>query len=549
MKRLHALRTVLLLALAGGFIHIPAVQARTRMHTQAQVLAQTRKQIQMQAPELTQPQVQPQSLQHSQNQPQNQPQPQVQARAQAMSLDQVIDVARSQSVQALEARSEFVSDYWAWRSYLASRLPSVILYGNLGNFDRSLRLLQNYETGQMIYTENYNMQNSIGLRLRQNIGFTGGTVSLYTDLTRIDEFSNSGVTWYSQPITLSYTQPLFAYNQFKWAKLISPKEYERARRAYLESMEDVTISAVESYFSLMSAQMSHEAAKANFRNTSAMLSIAGTRMSLGSVSRDEYLQLELRSLNDSLAINDSYDALRQAQMAINSLLGYDESYEIYPLADDSLPDISMDYDFVLEKTMQNSSFNYENQINLLTAESAIAQAKADRGITMQLNATFGLSKTSSQFLEVYMNLPDQEVVGLSFSVPIFDWGEGRGKVKKAEAAAEVVKAQVQQAENDKRLALFTAVAQFNGQGRRCEVSRRARDIAAERYAIVMENFRSGTATVTDLNTARTESDTALQQYIEDLGDYWNYYYTLRKLTLYDFIGGTDIIVDYEEIAQ
>ena len=168
---------------------------------------------------------------------------------------------------------------------------------------------------------------------------------------------------------------------------------------------------------------------------------------------------------------------------------------------------------------------------------------------MQLSATFGLSKTSPEFKDVYMNLPDQEVVGLSFSVPIFDWGQGRGKVKKAEAAAEVVKAQVQQAENDKRLALFTAVGQFNGQKRRCEISRRARDIAAERYRIVMENFRSGSATVTDLNTARSESDSALQQYIEDLGDFWNYYYTLRKLTLYDFIENKDITVAYEEMVE
>ena len=445
------------------------------------------------------------------------------AHAQTMSLGEVISTARERSVQALEARAAFVSDYWAWRAYLASRLPSLILYGNLGNFDRSLRLLQNYETGQMLYTETFNMQNSLGLRLRQNIGFTGGTVSLYTDLTRIDEFSNSGVTWYSQPVTFSYTQPLFAYNQFKWDKLISPKEYERARRAYLEAMEDVTISAAGSYFTLMSAQMNYETARTNYENTSAMLSIARTRMSLGSVTRDEYLQLELRSLNDSLSINDSYDALRQAQMSINSL--------------------------VLEKAMQNSSFNYENQINILNAESAIAEAKADRGITMQLSATFGLSKTSPEFKDVYMNLPDQEVVGLSFSVPIFDWGQGRGKVKKAEAAAEVVKAQVRQAENDKRLALFTAVGQFNGQKRRCEISRRARDIAAERYRIVMENFRSGSATVTDLNTARSESDSALQQYIEDLGDFWNYYYTLRKLTLYDFIENKDITVAYEEMVE
>lgn len=60
-----------------------------------------------------------------------------------MSLDDVIHAARHQSVKALEARQAFISTYWAYRSYKASRLPSVYLRGNIMSFDRSLNLLQN----------------------------------------------------------------------------------------------------------------------------------------------------------------------------------------------------------------------------------------------------------------------------------------------------------------------------------------------------------------------------------------------------------------------
>ena len=168
---------------------------------------------------------------------------------------------------------------------------------------------------------------------------------------------------------------------------------------------------------------------------------------------------------------------------------------------------------------------------------------------MQLNARFGLSKTAPQLQGVYRDLLDQEVVGLTFTVPILDWGEGKGRVKKAEAAAEVVRAQVEQAENDKRISLYTAVGQFNNQRQLCDVSRRAAAIAQERYALVMERFRSGKASVTDLNTARTESDSAIQKYIRDISSFWSYYYTLRKLTLYDFLSGEDLTVDYDEMTQ
>ena len=470
--------------------------------------------------------------------------------AQSMSLDEVIQTARTQSVRALEAKSGFVSDYWAWRSYLASRLPTLYLYGNLGNYNRNLTLLQKPETGEMVYTVNNNLQNSIGLRATQNLPFTGGTLSLYSDLSRIDQFGTlAGKTWYAQPVTLSYSQPLFSYNQFKWDRLISPKQYEKARRSYMEAMEDVTLQAVEYYYKVMSAQRVYDASVQNFTNTSQMLGIARQRLSLGTVTRDQYLQLELRQLKDSIAINDNLVLLREARMHLNSLLGFDESREVVTQLEEDLPEIVMDYDLVLDKCNANSSFRVGNDISILNAESSIAQAKANRGITMQLNARFGLSNSASELPATYRNLLDQEVVGLSFTIPIFDWGMGKGRVKKAEAAAEVVRAQVEQAENDKRISLYTSVGQFNNQRRQCEVSRRASEIARERYSLVMDKFRSGTATVTDLNTARSENDDALTQYVSDISRYWTYYYTLRKLTLYDFITGEDLNVNFEEMTD
>ena len=119
----------------------------------------------------------------------------------------------------------------------------------------------------------------------------------------------------------------------------------------------------------------------------------------------------------------------------------------------------------------------------------------------------------------------------------------------AQARAAVVKAQVEQAENDYRRQIFTAVGQFNSQRQQCLVSGRASRIAQERYGLMMEKFRNGTATVTDLNTAQSENDEATDRYINDLSNYWNYYYTLRQLTLYDFMKNKDIEVDFEELLK
>ena len=472
----------------------------------------------------------------------------IQVSAQNVTLSEAVNAARTNSVEAKEARQSFISAYWAYRSYKASRLPSFSLYGGLMNFDRSLTLMQSYEDGSFNYVSSYNLQNSLGLMVKQNITFTGGTLSVYSDLSRIDQFGmNRKLTWYSQPITVSYNQPLFTYNQFKWDKMIEPKEYERGKRQYLESMEQITITTVRAYYSLLLARMNNDIASSNYANTRKMLSVARERQILGSVTRDEVLQLELRMLNDSISINETAVSVREAQMSLNSVLGYDESFEIIPVLEENLPVISMDYDFVIAKALDNSTFNLENEINLLNAESSVARAKASRGISMSLNARFGLSQTAPEFAGVYSDLLDQEVVGLSFNVPIFDWGLGKGKVQKTRAAQEVVRAQVQQSENDYRRKIFTAVGQFNNQRNQCSVSRRAMQIAQERYELMIEKFRSGKASVMELNTAQSENDTARQKYITDVSNFWEYYFTLRQYTLYDFVNGEDLEIDVNEM--
>ena len=72
-------------------------------------------------------------------------------------------------------------------------------------------------------------------------------------------------------------------------------------------------------------------------------------------------------------------------------------------------------------------------------------------------------------------------------------------------------------------------------------------IAQERYELMMEKFRGGKASVMELNTAQSENDTALKKYITDVSNFWEYFYTLRQYTLYDFITGKDLDIDVNEM--
>ena len=466
-----------------------------------------------------------------------------------MTLTDVIYTAHEQSPSALVAKHNFLGNYWAYRSYKAQFLPSLNLGATLGNFNRSLMALQNSETGNIKYVENNNMRNNLTLSLDQNIALTGGKVSVFTQLSRLDQYApERNITYNSQPINITYIQPLRAFNSLKWQKKTQPKEYEKAKRSYLETMEDITVTATSLFFNALLSQRNLERAQKNYQNTETLYRIAKERFELGKVTKSELLQLELRLLNDGLSINQSQLNLDMNQLKLKSYLGYNESVQLELVLPDSIPELALNVSEVVDLSYANSSFGLSQELSVLYAEQSVAEAKANRGLSATLSAQFGLTQQNESFKYAYKNPMDQEIISLGLSLPIMDWGLGKGRVKTAKSRENVVRTQTNQEDTEHRQDIMIKVVQFNNQIRQCKISAMADSVAEQRYEMVMERFINGTADVTDLNTAQSEKDEAANRYIQELNNYWSYYYNIRRLTLFDYISRTNISAEFDKIV-
>ncbi len=457
-----------------------------------------------------------------------------------LTMRRTIALAQEQSIAAMVNENIFAAGYWRYRSYRAGRLPSLNLSAGLAGVDRSMQSLQNYDTGEISYREVFTLSNDLSLYLRQRIALTGGEILLRSSLQRLDQFAPDNLTWYSQPITLQYIQPLFSYNAARWDKRIEPHTYEAAKVEYLEAMEDVTIRAASYFWNLAMAELNRDNALRNHADSRRLYRIARERHNIGSMSRGEVMQLELRALQDSLAVATSEIDYAEQKNYLASMLGLRDDTDITLEVDRTLPGIMLDHAEVLERAMTNSSFEINRKIALLEAERAVAQARGNRGIDVAFNARFGLSQSADRLTGAYSGLRDQQVAGFTVSIPILDWGMGRGRVRMAQSQAETVRYQQEQQLADFQREIFTGVMEFNAGQAQCEGALRAKTIADERFALSVESFERGAISVLDLNTAQNEKDSADRNYIAALGAYWNSYFTLRRTTLYDFMSRTDI---------
>jgi len=467
----------------------------------------------------------------------------------SLSLASAIRIAQSKSYEAMVARLSFMSQYWSYRSFRAELLPAVNLSGGLLQYNHSMVETRNFDDGRISYVGNNSMNNSLSLSIDQNVVPLGGKLSLQSYLYRLDQFSYNSRIYNSQPLRLTYTQSLRAFNTLKWQKKTEPLKYEKAKRTYLESMEGVTITVVGLFFNVLSAQSTYQQSVSKLKDRQYLFDIAKKRFELGTVTKSEILQLELSLLNAQVEVSNNMLTLNNQRFSLFSYLRITDYEDVQLVLPETIPDIVINTNDVLEKALANSSHSLTQQLTLLDAQKVVAQAKAIRGIQVQINGEVALNRTANALRDAYRNLQNKEIVGLTLSLPIFDWGVSKGKVRMAEADLEVAKTKLEKDHESYLQQLQTNVMQFNLLGAQYKNAMRAQDIADERYEIMKRRFETGGVKVTDLNTAQQESESARAQYIRLLQTYWTDYFTLRKATLYDWILRHDLEADFDKLIK
>ncbi len=465
-----------------------------------------------------------------------------------MSFEQVIATARSQSPMAVTARHQFRASYWEYRSYKAGYLPNLSMSATLPDLNRSIEKIS-LEEGD-IFAERKQIGTMGSLELNQNIPFTGGNIYMSSDLQRIDFLTEDGGTSYlTNPINIGFRQPINGYNRMKWEKLIEPLKYEESKKDYINALERVSLRAVNYFFDLALAQKNLEISNQNYSNADTLYKIARGRYQLGTIAENELLQMELSMLNAGTSLNEAKIDLAIRKFQLNSFLGFNQDQDIALIIPEEIPDNEVQLIKALEEARKNNPDVLSRQRQLIEARQSVSLSKAEKGLNADLFASFGLSQRGDEFDGLYVNPQQQERVRLGIEIPLMDWGLARGKYKMAQSAQEVVKTNVAQAEMDFEQEVLLQVMQFNLQDDQLVIAAKADTIARLRYEVTKQRFLIGKISVLDLNVALQEKDVATRAYIEALRNYWNYFFNMRSLTLFDWINNQTLSEEFDNLIR
>ncbi|MBP7358596.1 MAG: TolC family protein [Prevotella sp.] len=463
-----------------------------------------------------------------------------------LTLPEAIAMARTQSVDAVVARGELKSAYWAYRTYQADLLPELSFDGTVPQYNKSYSSYQQDDGSYKFIRNNWFGMNG-ALNVNQNIWLTGGSLSLTTSLDYIK--ADGMKNFMSVPISLTLNQPIFGVNDSKWKRRIEPVKYREAKAAFITATEEVTMKTIQYFFNLLLAHENVSIAQQNLKNATRLYDIAEARKKMGQVSESDMLRLKLSALNAQSTLTSNESSLNSNMFQLKTFLNISDSTLVDLVIPENMPGMTIRYADVLDKALENNSFALNIRRRQLESDYAVAKAKGDLR-SIKLTASVGYSGIGNDRLSyAYNALKNNTIVSVGFSIPILDWGKRRGEVKVAESNREITESKIRQEQQTFNQDIFLLVEHFNNQSKQLNIATEADSIAQRRYKTSIETFMIGKINTLDLNDAQVNKDESRQKNISELFYYWYYYYQLRSLTLWDFAKNKGIDADFDEIIK
>lgn len=450
-----------------------------------------------------------------------------------LSLQQVVEMAKNKSIESKQATTTKETKYWQYKTFRSNYQPQLSLNGILPGYNKTFTEVVQPD-GTIQFQPIHNNNSSLDLSFSQSIAATGATVYGTTQLQRFDDFDRKNTLYNGVPFGIGISQPVFQFNTLRWDKKIEPLKFNESKQAYIESMEQIAIKANGYFFDLLLAQVNFQIAATNLSNTQNILRIANEKFDIGKISRNEILQLKLELLKAQKALGIAKRDMEIATLNLRAYTGLQQTDKINLVLPEAIINMQVSSDKVLAEAYANRSDAIAFLRRIAEANRDVAKAKGDNGLNATLTARLGYSKSAATIPKVYQSPQDQQLVQLSFDIPILDWGRSKSRTKTAQANLQFTKYAVEQDKQIFSQEIITQVTLFDMMKDQLLLTASADSIASEKYQIAKDRYILGNMSITDLSIAFQEKDQAKRDYISALRDFWGAYYQLRYLSLYDF---------------
>ena len=452
---------------------------------------------------------------------------------QGLTLEQALNIAESNSPTMKITRLSLVrsqENLNAQNAALKSQFSleiNPISYSQIRSFNDLISKWNSVKT-----TESYGL-----FTISQPILFTDARLSLVNRFGYRDsysEYSNTTTKGFSNNLALYLDQPLFTFNRTKLQLKELELALENSKISYAIQLLSLERQVTQAFYYVYQQQQSLDIANQAFQNMQKSYEVSKNKVDAGISAREEMFQAELNMASSKSEYENSQVSFENAKDEFKLLIGMSLYDDIIVLPNIAVDTVAVDVSFAIDQGLANRMELRQRQIDVESSQFDLIQTKALNEFKGSLGLSVGLFGDNEKFGDVYANPTDNEEVSLSLTIPLWDWGERKSRIKASEASIESANISLEEEKNDIILGIRKVYRNLLNLRNQIGIAEQNVENAQLTYDLNLERYKNGDLTGMDLNLYQEQLSQKQLSYTNSLISYKLELLNLKIQTLYDF---------------
>ena len=459
-----------------------------------------------------------------------------------LTLDKALQIAETGSPDLIRTRlnlERFSKNLEAQRAALKSRFSldiTPIEYSNSRQFD----------TRYSEWYTNESFATNSTFRVEQPILATDGTLSLINRFgwqNNNSEFNGvlSDNTAFTNNLYLNLAQPIFTYNRQKMQLKELELSFEDANISYAIQRLNLERTVTQYFYNVYMAQMNLGIAKEELANTQKSYEIIKNKVEAGLSAKEELYQSELNLSSSKSSVQNSEVSLENAKDQLKLYLGMDLFTDISVLANVAANPVPVDMKKAIEYGLSSRMELRQREIDIENGMFDMIVTKSQNEFRGDINLSYGIIGDNEKLGQIFDNPTLNPQVSVSFSIPLFDWGEKKARVAAQEATMKSNELSLSSEKNQIVVDIRQVVRNIQNQLTQIEIAEQNQRNAELTYEINLERYENGDLTGMDLNLYQTQLSEKKISRAQALINYKIELLNLKIQSLFDFENSEAII--------
>jgi outer membrane protein TolC len=459
-----------------------------------------------------------------------------------ITIEQALDIAEENNPVLIRSKlnlERYQLNLVAQRASLKSRFSlnlDPVSYSKTRRFDNRLSQWYTNET----------LNSSGTFQVSQPVLLTDGEISLINTFgwqdnqSTVEGIDNRNKA-FSNDLYIRLTQPVFTYNRRKMELRQIEFDYENAGISYALQRLNTERSITNQFYAVYMAKSNLEISKEELENARQSFDIIRNKVEADLSAKEELYQAELNLATAQSSVEERIVALENARDELKQTLGMPLSENIDVKAEIEVSPIAVSLEQAVGNGLASRMELRQREIDTELAELQMIQTKGLNEFKGDVSLSVGIIGDHERFGNIYDNPTQNPRVAISFTVPIFDWGEKKARVKAQKTAQTIAKLEHENQKTDIELNIRQVWRRLENLRTQIDIAEKNVRNAQLTYDINLTRYREGDLTGMEISQFQTQLSNKKTAYSQTLINYKIELLNLKILSLYDYEKDSPIV--------